>query len=296
MQLIMDYVKSINIGGELMSLSTPKVMGIINITPDSFYSGSRTSEREEIAGRVRRHLTDGADIFDIGGYSTRPGCSDVAPDEEYSRLARALEVIREVAPDVPVSVDTFRAEVARRCVEEWGVEIINDVGGGTLDPEMWDTVADLDVAYILMHMRGTPATMGDFTDYNDVVADVLSDLAFKVAALRQKRVRDVIVDPGFGFAKTVEQNYKLLAALDQFHLTGAPVLAGLSRKSMIWRALDIKAEEALNGTTALNTVALLNGADILRVHDVKEAVEAVKLVGMLREAADEENIVSTVIR
>lgn len=292
----MDYVKSINIGGELMSLSTPKVMGIINITPDSFYSGSRTSGREEIAGRVRRHLTDGADIFDIGGYSTRPGCSDVAPDEEYSRLARALEVIREVAPDVPVSVDTFRAEVARRCVEEWGVEIINDVGGGTLDPEMWDTVADLDVAYILMHMRGTPATMGDFTDYNDVVADVLSDLAFKVAALRQKRVRDVIVDPGFGFAKTVEQNYKLLAALDQFHLTGAPVLAGLSRKSMIWRALDIKAEEALNGTTALNTVALLNGADILRVHDVKETVEAVKLVGMLREAADEENIVSTVIR
>lgn len=296
MQLIMDYVKSINIGGELMSLSTPKVMGIINITPDSFYSGSRTSEREEIAGRVRRHLTDGADIFDIGGYSTRPGCSDVAPDEEYSRLARALEVIREVAPDVPVSVDTFRAEVARRCVEEWGVEIINDVGGGTLDPEMWDTVADLDVAYILMHMRGTPATMVDFTDYNDVVADVLSDLAFKVAALRQKRVRDVIVDPGFGFAKTVEQNYKLLAALDKFHLTGAPVLAGLSRKSMIWRALDIKAEEALNGTTALNTVALLNGADILRVHDVKEAVEAVKLVGMLREAADEENGVSTVIR
>ncbi|MDE6072778.1 MAG: dihydropteroate synthase [Muribaculaceae bacterium] len=296
MQLIMDYVKSINIGGELMSLSTPKVMGIINITPDSFYSGSRTSEREEIAGRVRRHLTDGADIFDIGGYSTRPGCSDVAPDEEYSRLARALEVIREVAPDVPVSVDTFRAEVARRCVEEWGVEIINDVGGGTLDPEMWDTVADLDVAYILMHMRGTPATMGDFTDYNDVVADVLSDLAFKVAALRQKRVRDVIVDPGFGFAKTVEQNYKLLAALDKFHLTGAPVLAGLSRKSMIWRALDIKAEEALNGTTALNTVALLNGADILRVHDVKEAVEAVKLVGMLREAAEEENVVSTVIR
>ena len=292
----MDYVKSINIGGELMSLSTPKVMGIINITPDSFYSGSRTSEREEIAGRVRRHLTDGADIFDIGGYSTRPGCSDVAPDEEYSRLARALEVIREVAPDVPVSVDTFRAEVARRCVEEWGVEIINDVGGGTLDPEMWDTVADLDVAYILMHMRGTPATMGDFTDYNDVVADVLSDLAFKVAALRQKRVRDVIVDPGFGFAKTVEQNYKLLAALDKFHLTGAPVLAGLSRKSMIWRALDIKAEEALNGTTALNTVALLNGADILRVHDVKEAVETVKLVGMLREAADEENVVSTVIR
>ena len=296
MQLIMDYVKSINIGGELMSLSTPKVMGIINITPDSFYSGSRTSEREEIAGRVRRHLTDGADIFDIGGYSTRPGCSDVAPDEEYSRLARALEVIREVAPDVPVSVDTFRAEVARRCVEEWGVEIINDVGGGTLDPEMWDTVADLDVAYILMHMRGTPATMVDFTDYNDVVADVLSDLAFKVAALRQKRVRDVIVDPGFGFAKTVEQNYKLLAALDKFHLTGAPVLAGLSRKSMIWRALDIKAEEALNGTTALNTVALLNGADILRVHDVKEAVEAVRLVEMLREAADEENVVSTVIR
>ncbi|MBD5196540.1 MAG: dihydropteroate synthase [Bacteroidales bacterium] len=296
MQLIMDYVKSINIGGELMSLSTPKVMGIINITPDSFYSGSRTSEREEIAGRVRRHLTDGADIFDIGGYSTRPGCSDVAPDEEYSRLARALEVIREVAPDGPVSVDTFRAEVARRCVEEWGVEIINDVGGGTLDPEMWDTVAGLDVAYILMHMRGTPATMGDFTDYNDVVADVLSDLAFKVAALRQKRVRDVIVDPGFGFAKTVEQNYKLLAALDKFHLTGAPVLAGLSRKSMIWRALDIKAEEALNGTTALNTVALLNGADILRVHDVKEAVEAVRLVEMLREAADEENVVSTVIR
>ncbi|MDE6340248.1 MAG: dihydropteroate synthase [Muribaculaceae bacterium] len=287
-----DYVKSINIGGELMSLEFPKVMGIINTTPDSFYAGSRTSERDAIAARVRQLLTEGADILDVGGYSTRPGCSDISPDEEYSRLARALEVIRYIAPDMPVSVDTFRAEVARRCVEEWNVDIINDIGGGTLDPGMWDTVADLGVAYVLMHMRGNPETMGDFTEYDDVVAVVLEDLAFKVAELRQRKVRDVIVDPGFGFAKTMEQNYLLLAALDRFHLTGAPVLAGLSRKSMIWRPLGIDAEDALNGTTALNTVALMHGADIIRVHDVNAALEAVCLIQLVKAATDERNVIS----
>lgn len=289
-----NYVKSINIRGRLMSLDTPKVMGILNATPDSFYAGSRAATREEIARRVKEMVAEGVDIIDVGGYSTRPGCSEISSDEEYSRLAGALEVIKEIAPDVAVSVDTFRADVARRCVEDWQVDIINDIGGGTLDAEMWDAVAELNVAYILMHIKGTPATMGDFTDYDDVVAEVLSDLAFKVAELRQKKVKDVIVDPGFGFAKTVEQNYQLLASLDSFHLTCAPVLAGLSRKTMIWKPLGIKADDAANGTTALNTVSLLNGADILRVHDVRNAKEAVKLVGMVKEGDNDRNRVDRI--
>ncbi|MDE7437978.1 MAG: dihydropteroate synthase [Muribaculaceae bacterium] len=284
-----SYVKSINIKGALMSLETPKVMGILNATPDSFYSGSRVADRESVARRVRQMVDEGVDIFDVGGYSTRPGCTDISPEEEYSRLSGALEVIRKHAPEIPVSVDTFRADVARRCVEDWQVDIINDIGGGTLDPEMFDTVADLDVAYILMHIKGTPATMGNFTDYEDVVAEVLSDLAFKVAELRRKKVRDVIVDPGFGFAKTVEQNYQLLALLDSFHLTGSPVLAGLSRKTMIWKPLGITAADAANGTTVLNTAALLNGADILRVHDVRNAKEAVKLTELMRNGATDNN-------
>lgn len=284
-----NYVKSINIKGRLMSLDTPKVMGILNATPDSFFAGSRAATREEIARRVRQMVAEGVDIIDVGGYSTRPGCSDISAEEEYSRLAGALEVIKENAPEVPVSVDTFRADVARLCVENWQVDIINDIGGGTLEPEMWDAVAELKVAYILMHIKGTPATMGDCTDYDDVVAEVLTDLAFKVAELRQKKVRDVIVDPGFGFAKTVEQNYKLLAALDRFHLTGAPVLAGLSRKTMIWNPLGITPDEAANGTTVLNTVALLNGADILRVHDVRNAKEAVKLTGLVKDGESDHN-------
>ncbi len=258
-------------------------MGIINATPDSFYSGSRTPEGEAVAQRVRRMLADGADVLDVGGYSSRPGAEDISADEEYGRIAVALEAIRREAPEAVVSVDTFRSDVARRCVEEWGVQIINDIGGGTLDAAMFETVASLGVAYVLMHMRGTPATMTGLCDYTDVTADVVRDLAFKLSELRQLGVADVIVDPGFGFAKTVEGNFKLLREMDSFALLEAPILAGLSRKSMIWRTLATTPAESLNGTTALNMVALERGAAILRVHDVKEARECVSLFCALRK-------------
>lgn len=280
----LDTVASINVDGRLISFDTPKVMGIVNVTPDSFYAGSRVSESADISDRVRSMLADGADILDIGGYSSRPGADEVTPDEEYSRLARGLEAIRKVKEDAVVSVDTFRADVARRCVEEWNVGIINDIAGGDLDPEMWDTVTDLNVPYVLMHMRGNPKTMGSLTDYKDVTAETLSALAEKTAQLRQKGVRDVVIDPGFGFAKTVEQNYQLLSDLKEFKIIGAPVLVGISRKTMIWKPLGITPDNAANGTTVLNTIALLNGADILRVHDVRNAVEAIKLVSQLPTA------------
>ncbi len=272
---------TISIKGELHTFLSPKVMGIINTTPDSFFSLSRTSESTSITERVERMIEVGVDYFDVGGYSSRPGASDISADEEYSRLAPALDIIRKLSPETPVSIDTFRASVARKCIEEWGVEIINDIAGGTLDPEMWETVAEHKVAYILMHLRGTPATMQQFTDYKDVVAEVLSDLAFKIASLRQLGVADIIVDPGFGFAKTVDQNFRLLSSLRVFRETECPVLAGLSRKSMIWKTLGSSPEEALNGTTALNMAALMNGADILRVHDVAEARECVTLYDKL---------------
>lgn len=271
----------INVGGNLMDFRSPKVMGIVNVTPDSFYGGSRVETAEAVRRRVAEMRRDGADIIDIGGFSSRPGASDVSPEEEYNRLAGGLEAVRIEWPEAIVSVDTFRAEVARRCVEEWDVAIVNDIGGGTLDPDMWDTVAELGVTYVLMHMRGTPATMTGLSDYGDVTAEVLSDLAFKLAKLREAGVADVIIDPGFGFAKTVEQNYRLLADLREFRVLGAPLLAGLSRKTMIWKTLGVTADEARDGTIALDTVALMNGADILRVHDVRPAVETIKLLEQL---------------
>lgn len=268
---------SLNIRGRLLSFSEPVVMGIINATPDSFYSGSRTPDAPDIEKRALTMLEQGATMLDVGGYSTRPGAPEVSADEEFSRLARALETIRKAAPEAIVSIDTFRADVARKCVEQFGADIINDVAGGTLDPGMAETVAELHVPYVLMHMRGTPATMQTLTDYDDVTADIIRDLAFKADALRSLGVADIIIDPGFGFAKTVAQNFRLLRELGEFRRMGMPVLAGLSRKSMIWRALGTSPADALNGTSVLNTIALLNGADILRVHDVAEAVEAVTL-------------------
>lgn len=268
---------TINLNGRLYDFREPKVMGIINVTPDSFYSGSRTEDRDSLQVRVERMLADGVDIFDVGGYSSRPGCSDVTADEEYSRLSRGLEVIRSVASGVPVSVDTFRADVGRRCIGEWGVEIINDVGGGDLDPEMFGMVASEGVAYVLMHIRGNLQTMARMTDYSDVTAEVISQLAFKLDRLHDLGVADVIVDPGFGFAKTPDQNFTLLRELDEFRVLDCPILAGLSRKSMIWKSLGITPAESLNGTTALNMASLLAGADILRVHDVREARECVDL-------------------
>lgn len=275
-------VKTINLGGRLMDFSTPKVMGIINVTPDSFYSASRVASAGDVAARARRMLEEGADILDVGAYSTRPGASPVSADEEYSRLAPALEAIRSEAPEAVISVDTFRGDVARKVVEGWGVQIINDIGGGTLDPAMWPTVADLKVAYVLMHTRGTPATMRSLTDYEDVVADVLSDLARKADTLHAAGVCDVILDPGFGFAKTVEQNFRLLDSLDLFCATGMPVLAGMSRKTMIWKTLGCTPEESLPGTISLHTVALMKGADIIRVHDVAPAADSVRLIARLR--------------
>ena len=272
---------TINIKGRLMDFRIPKVMGIINVTPDSFYSGSRTPGDSEILGRVLQLKEEGADILDLGGYSSRPGAEDVSAEEEYSRLARGLEIVRREWEYVPVSIDTFRASVARRCVEEWGVDIINDISGGTLDPAMWETVADLRVAYVLMHMRGTPATMQELTDYADVTAEVITDLSRKVYELRGLGVNDIIIDPGFGFAKTASQNFRLLNELGEFCRMGMPVLAGLSRKSMIWRTLGITPEESYEGTVALDAIAVDRGADILRVHDVRAARQTVELLSRL---------------
>ncbi len=250
-------------------------MGIVNVTPDSFYEGSRTGVGQ-VTDRVARMLDEGADIIDIGGYSTRPGAAEVSAADELGRLLPAVDEIRRRFPDIPLSVDTYRAAVAAECLAH-GADIVNDIGGGDLDTEMFETVAEARAPYILMHMRGTPATMQTMTDYEDVAADVLRDLAFKTDRLHQLGVCDVIIDTGFGFAKTTDQNYRLLGALGALRELGCPLLAGISCKTMIWKELGITPDESLNGTTALNMIALMNGADILRVHDVKECAETVRL-------------------
>lgn len=260
-----------------MDFCRPRIMGIINVTPDSFYSAGRMGNADEVKRKVAGMRSDGADIIDIGGCSTRPGCATASAYQESERLKWGLEAVRETWPEAIVSVDTFRASIARMCVEEFGANIINDISGGMLDPAMWETVANLKVPYVLTHTRGTPATMQELTDYADVTADVLLDLVEKCDKLHQLGVADVILDPGFGFAKTVEQNFKLLAELKSFTAARLPVLAGVSRKGMIWKTLGCTPAEALNGTTVLNTMALMNGANILRVHDVKQAAEVVKL-------------------
>lgn len=274
--------RSIRIKDKLYDFKDPKVMGILNVTPDSFYAGSRVGS--EAASRASEMLAEGADILDIGGYSSRPGAEDISSEREYDRLAPALDAIRSEHPEAIISVDTFRADVARKTVENFAVDIINDISGGTLDPEMRDTVAALGTPYILMHMRGTPATMQQMCRYDDVVADVLSELAFKTDDFRQAGVHDIIVDPGFGFAKTIEQNYRLLAALNLFHETGCPVLAGISRKSMLFIPLGIAPDDAGAATVAVHSMALMLGADIIRVHDVRQAVQSVKIFKMLKEA------------
>ncbi|ACT91494.1 dihydropteroate synthase [Dyadobacter fermentans] len=268
--------KTLNIRGTLLDLSTPVVMGIINITPDSFYAGSRAAATDEIVEKAGQMLTDGAGMIDIGGYSTRPGAREVGAEEEADRVESAVEPLAKFFPDLIISVDTFRAGVAERGIAK-GAHIINDVAGGTLDDAMFETVARLRVPYILMHMRGTPQTMNQLTHYDRLVPNILRDLRVKVMILQSNGVADVIIDPGFGFAKTIAQNFELLRALDQFKLLGYPVLVGISRKKKIYKTLNISPDEALNGTTVLNTLALERGASILRVHDVKPAVEAVKL-------------------
>ena len=280
---------SLNLRGRLVTIQRPWVMGIVNVTPDSFYSCSRATDEQTLTEHVRQMLDEGADILDLGACSTRPGSEQVSAQGEMERLQWALGIIRRMAPDVILSVDTYRADVARRCVEEWGVDIINDISGGMIDTSMFETVAQLHVPYVLMHMRGTPETMSSLTEYDDVAAEVLEWLARRVDEVRQMGVSDVIVDPGFGFAKTMEQNYELMSCLEAFHALEAPLLVGISRKRMIYTPLDCTADDALNGTTIVNTMALERGAHILRVHDVKAAVEAVKLTSLLREQRTNHN-------
>ena len=275
--------RTINIKGELFSLDRPVVMGILNVTPDSFFAGSRKRTETEITTRIEEILAQGGDWIDIGGYSSRPDATPVTADEEMRRLELGLEILRHDYPSVPVSVDTFRADVARYCVEKYGVAMINDISAGELDPEMFRTVADLQVPYIMMHMRGTPQTMASLTDYTDLMDEIMLYFAEKVRQLRLMGVSDLILDPGFGFSKTLEQNYELMAHLREFGIFDLPILVGISRKRMIYQLLGGSPEESLNGTTALHTYALLNGADILRVHDVKEAVEAVRIVQKIKE-------------
>lgn len=275
--------RTINIKGELFSLDRPVVMGILNVTPDSFFAGSRKRTEAEIAARIEEILAQGGDWIDIGGYSSRPDATPVTADEEMRRLELGLEILSRDYPSVPVSVDTFRADVARCCVEKYGVAMINDISAGELDPEMFRAVADLKVPYIMMHMRGTPQTMASLTDYANLMDEIMLYFAEKVRQLRLMGVSDLILDPGFGFSKTLEQNYELMAHLREFGIFDLPILVGISRKRMIYQLLGGTPEESLNGTTALHTYALLNGADILRVHDVKEAVEAVRIVQKIKE-------------
>lgn len=267
---------TINIGGRLVSLGEPQVMGILNVTPDSFFATSRCRSEEEIRQRVCRMRCEGATMVDIGAYSSRPGAEEVTHEEELRRLLPAIHLVREEWPEAIISVDTFRAEVARRAIEA-GADIVNDISGGEMDPDMFDTIAQLHVPYILTHMQGTPQNMQQAPHYDNLMCQVFRSLGERVETLHEMGVADIIIDPGFGFGKTLAQNYEMMARLGEFRLLGCPILVGISRKSMIYRLLDSTPEQSLNGTTALNTIALMNGANILRVHDVKEATEAIKI-------------------
>ena len=273
---------TLNLRGRLLELREPQIMGILNVTPDSFFSESRTPDEEHIAQRVKQMMNDGADMIDIGGYSSRPGANDVSTEEEMNRLRRGLRIIRKLYPDVPVSVDTFRADVARMCIEEEGADIINDISGGMMDRQMFRTVAQLHVPYIMMHMQGTPDSMQLAPHYDNLRQEVMLYFAERIDRLCQMGVKDIIVDPGFGFGKTMEHNYELMAHLEDFHVFGLPLLVGISRKTMIYKLLGGTPQTSLNGTTVLNTIALTKGAHILRVHDVKEAAEAKRIVGMCK--------------
>ncbi len=272
----------INIRGRLLDLSIPKVMGIINVTPDSFYEESRFFSDEEIVTAAARMLKEGADILDIGGYSSRPGAKDISAAEEKRRVLNAVRLISKEFPDALLSVDTFRADIAAAAAGECGAHIINDISGGDSDSRMFDVVRELNIPYIMMHMQGNPQTMQKNPVYDDVVADILKWFSGRITKLHSMGVKDIIIDPGFGFGKRPEHNFEILRRLSDFSIAGLPVLAGLSRKSMIWKALGIDPSDALNGTSVLNSFALINGADILRVHDVREAVQAVRLFEKIR--------------
>ncbi len=273
--------KSLNISGRLIQLDHPKVMGILNVTPDSFYDGGNFSTEQAILAHVERMIQEGADFVDVGGYSSRPGAKDLTAEEEMARVIPVIKAVHKSFPACSLSIDTFRAEVARAAIEE-GAAMVNDISGGELDSGMFEVIAKYRTPYILMHMRGTPQTMTTKANYDDIIKDLLEYFQTKLGLLREKGIVDVIVDPGIGFAKTIDQNFELLKHLDHFHLLDRPLLVGLSRKSLIWKTLKTDPENALNGTTVLNTTALLKGASILRVHDVKEAVEAVKLTNFVK--------------
>ncbi len=277
----LNIQKTINIKGSLLDLSIPKIMGIINVTPDSFFAGSRKVELDQILRQADQMLAEGATFIDIGGYSSRPGATDISVQEEIIRIKEPISEISRRFPELYISIDTFRSEVAKVAYEN-GATLVNDISAGDLDLKMWETVADLKVPYIAMHMRGNPQNMIEKNDYRDLINEISLSLVTKVKKMESMGVNDVIIDPGFGFAKNIQQNFQLLNGLEHLKHIGKPLLTGLSRKSMIYKSLNIDPEEALNGTTVLNTVALLKGVSILRVHDVKQAMEAVKLINLLK--------------
>jgi dihydropteroate synthase len=275
---------SINIGGELFDLSNPCIMGIINVTPDSFYDGDTLNSEIEILERVEQMVIEGAAIIDVGSVSTRPGAEMISTREELDRLIPAVRAIRKHFPEVPLSIDTFRSWVAVRIIEEIGPVMVNDISGGTLDTKMFETIGKVQVPYILTHIQGTPQNMQINPVYKDVVRDVSSELSESVRKLNRYGVADILIDPGFGFGKNLDHNYQLLNRLDSFKVFQLPVVVGLSRKSIVWKVLETDAENALNGTTVVNTMALLGGADILRVHDVKPAMEALIIFQQLKDS------------
>lgn len=271
-----------NVKGRLLDLSTPQVMGILNVTPDSFYSDSRMQTEKDIADRAQQIIDEGASIIDIGAYSSRYNAEHISAEEEMNRLRTGLEILNRNHPDAVISVDTFRAEVAEQCVKEYGVAMINDISAGEMDNRMFATVAELGVPYIMMHMQGTPQNMQNEPHYDNLMKEVFLYFATKVQQLRDLGVKDIILDPGFGFGKTLEHNYELMAHLDEFSVFELPLLVGVSRKSMIYKLLGGTPQDSLNGTTVLDTVALMKGAHILRVHDVREAVEAVRMTEKIK--------------
>lgn len=269
---------TINVSGRLIDLAEPHIMGILNITPDSFYSDSRKLTEESIRLQVRKIVDEGGQMIDLGAYSSRPGADEVSVSEEMERLRKGMKVLREEAPGIPVSIDTFRADVAKMCVEELGADIINDISGGELDSKMFSTVARLGVPYVLMHMKGTPQNMQQEAHYENLMKEIMLYFAEKVQRLRDLGQKDIILDPGYGFAKTIDHNYELLQHQEMLKIFELPILVGLSRKSMVYNLLEVTPHQALNGTSVLHTLALLKGANILRVHDVKACAEVIKIV------------------
>ncbi len=273
--------KTLNVGGRLLHLDSPKIMGVLNVTPDSFFDGGKYLDEKIMLQQVEKMISGGAHIIDIGGYSSRPGAHEISMEEELNRTIPIIRSITKQFPDSILSIDTFRAEVARQAIEV-GANMVNDISGGALDPKMFEVIAHYRIPYILMHMKGNPQTMQSLAVYDNLVKEVIDYFHSKLNRLRQLGISDVIVDPGFGFAKTVSQNFELLKHLDALQILERPILVGLSRKSLIWRTLETNPENSLNGTTVLNTLALTKGADILRIHDVKEAAEAIKLINFVK--------------